>query len=479
MKRLGHLLSTAAVLLLIAGIYSAKAAEFTADMLQTKAGKTSRSKLYVKDTQYRMDIRNGQAGLVILVNRESRTSSFLWPDDKQYIRMSNTGMRSLMANPVESFRYHADAYESLGLGREAFKGYDCSRVLVKADDQDLFTAWVAEELDFPLKILFHPGEGMSMELDNITPGPVEPGLFAVPADYTVRKDDKTGSGKRKEAAGPERKAWMDKVRSAEVLKAPLEKEMQAGEIIRLKIEKGKAFDFFSMHSMRIYAFDEGEPVAKARGATTKTYFSPVEAGEMVIYFDSGDQSRKGRIRVRQGDMPEQVLSAGEEMRVRVKGDGDFVCRFVNVNEAPSTVSYTWLAQGEELPESEIGPESFRTKEIKSRGEAEQIKFSRSMNDLADALVVKVLKGKVLVKAGQPFQPKRPGARKNKPPRSNPLKQAGKTGIRPRCSPLSLKPLGKAPPGLRTSCSYWTPPAPCGARSKAGTRSSLPRRSWQS
>lgn len=220
------------------------AAQFSADMLQGREGQTSKFKLYIKDEQYRMDIEKGEGRLVILVDKKSETTSFLWPNEKQYIQMSNTSMRSMMANPVESFRYHADVSESRELGSEVFKGYDCSKVLVSADDQDVFTAWIARDLNFPVKILFHPGEGMSMELDNIARGPVEQGLFAIPADYTVRKDEKTGSGSKKKTAGPKRKPWMDRVDSAEILKAPLEKEMQPGEIIRLKVEKGKAFDFF-------------------------------------------------------------------------------------------------------------------------------------------------------------------------------------------------------------------------------------------
>lgn len=73
---------------------------------------------------------------------------------------------------------------------------------------------------------------------------------------------------------------------------------------------------------------------------------------MVIYFDCSDKSKKGRIRIKQGQMPEQMLSAGEEMQVAITGKDEPVCRFVNMNETASTVYYTWFAKGKELSKAQ-------------------------------------------------------------------------------------------------------------------------------
>lgn len=73
------------------------------------------------------------------------------------------------------------------MGRETVKGFDCTKVVVQAGDRDLFTAWIAGELNFPVKILFHLGEGMSREMDNIKQGPVDPAMFAVPDGYTLKE----------------------------------------------------------------------------------------------------------------------------------------------------------------------------------------------------------------------------------------------------------------------------------------------------
>ncbi len=187
-KMPGQLFNIAAAVLLIAGISSAQAAEFTADMLESKAGKTTQeSKLYVKNSKYRMTVQENDLKLDLIVDEKTGTTTVLSPKDKQYMEVENNYFRAMDSNPVQSFRHHVQNYDNRELGQETFKGFDCTKVLVQGGDRDLFTAWVAEELNFPVKILFHIGEGMSMELDNIKQGPVDPSMFAVPEGYTLKK----------------------------------------------------------------------------------------------------------------------------------------------------------------------------------------------------------------------------------------------------------------------------------------------------
>lgn len=187
-KKLGQLLNIAAAVLLITGISSAQAAEFTADMIESKAGeKTQESRLYVKNSKYRMTVQEKDLKLYLIVDEKTGTTTVLSPQDKQYMEVENNYFRSMDTNPVQSFRHHAQNYDTRELGRETFKGFDCTKVLVQAGDRDIFTAWIAGELNFPVKILFHLGEGMSMEMDNIKQGPVDPAMFAVPDGYTRKE----------------------------------------------------------------------------------------------------------------------------------------------------------------------------------------------------------------------------------------------------------------------------------------------------
>ena len=183
-----QLIYTAAVVFLIVSISSAWAAEFRADMLEEKAGKrTQKSKLYVKDAQYRMTMEEDELKLYLIVDEGSGTTTVLSPEHKEYRQVENNFFHSMSGNPVQSFYYHAEKYDRRELERETFKGYDCTKVLVQAGERKLYTAWISEELGFPLKILFHLGDGMSMELDNIKQGPVDPSVFTVPEGYTFRE----------------------------------------------------------------------------------------------------------------------------------------------------------------------------------------------------------------------------------------------------------------------------------------------------
>ncbi len=201
------------------------AAQFSADMLQGREDKTSKFKLYVKDKQYRMDMQQDGTEFVVLVDRETGITRVLMPAEKKYMQMENSSQRSQMNNPFESFQHSSKKYERKELGREEFKGYDCSKVLVGSDQQDLFTAWISKELEFPLKIIFHLQQGMFVELENIRQAPVDASLFDIPQDYSEMKIQKG----QKKAARPAKKETKDKADSGK------KKELTASE--KLVLEK--------------------------------------------------------------------------------------------------------------------------------------------------------------------------------------------------------------------------------------------------
>ncbi|MFP3999201.1 MAG: VWA domain-containing protein, partial [Desulfobacterales bacterium] len=390
-------------------------------MIQTKDGKTSKSRLYVQDTQYRMDMQERGTKFFLLVDRKEGITRVVFPADREYMDMETTSKPSLMNNPFESFRQSARQYERKEKGQESFKGFECSKVLVRSGEQELFTAWISEELGFPLKIVFHLQKGMSAELDNIQQSKVDKSLFKVPEDYAAMKGPGSGAAKQKKDQRPEKEPWMDRVSSAEVLEPPVKKgDMEEGEIFRVKIEPDKALSTFTSGGVRIYAFKQGQPVVKFvySGGRLKVYLSPEEADEIVLYNPS-DSRFRDHARVKQGEMPERVLAAGEEMRIRMKPGDESVARFVNMADSESKVYYTWLSQGRELPESELAPKHFRTKTLRAGKN-----FRSTFNQLegkasGDTLLVQVQKGRVLVKAGQPFQPKTVADTVQKPAESKP------------------------------------------------------------
>ncbi|MFP4453200.1 MAG: DUF4412 domain-containing protein, partial [Desulfobacterales bacterium] len=185
------------VFFLTLSVSSLYAAQFTADVIQTKDGKTSKSRLYVQDTQYRMDMQERGTKFFLLVDRKEGMTRVVFPGDREYMDMETTSKPSLMNNPFESFRQSARQYERKEKGQESFKGFECSKVLVRSGEQELFTAWISEELGFPLKIVFHLQKGMSAELDNIQQSKVDKSLFKVPEDYAAMKGPGSGAAKQK------------------------------------------------------------------------------------------------------------------------------------------------------------------------------------------------------------------------------------------------------------------------------------------
>ena len=393
--------------LLTVSVPSLYAAQFTADVIQTKDGKTSKSKLYVRDTQYRMDMQERGTELFLLVDSREGITRVVFPADREYMEMETTSLQSLMNNPFASFRHGARQYERKEKGLESFKGFECSKVLVRSGEQDLFTALISEELNFPLKIAFHLQKGMSAELDNIQQGLVGQSLFKVPQDYTAMKGTGSGTAKKKKDQGPAREPWMDRVSSAAVLEPPVKKsDLEEGEIFRVQIERDKALSTFASGGVRIYAFKQGQPVVKFvySGGRLQVYLSPKEADEIVLYNPS-DSRFRDHARVKQGDMPERVLADGEEMRIRMKPGDESVARFVNMADSESKVYYTWLSQGTELLESELTPKRFRSKSLRAGQHFRSTYNQMEGKAPGDTLLVQVQKGRVLIKAGQPFQPK--------------------------------------------------------------------------
>jgi len=394
----------ATALMVLAGQSWVCAAEFSALMLQTRSGTTSQSRLYVRDEMYRMDMKEGSTEFFVLVDRKEGLTWVVFPEDKEFMEMKNTSVQSLMNNPFESFRHSARQYELREVGRESFKGFDCRKVLVHSGDQALFQAWISDELGFPLKIANELEKGMLVELDRIQQGRADPSLFDIPDDYEQMK--MPGASKPQKAPGPKKKPWMDKVASAEVLNTPVKKgDMGEGDIFRVSIAQGKALSIFASGGVRIYAFRQGQPVVKfVNSGRLNVYLSPEEADEIVLY-NPTDSRFRDHARVKQGDMPERVLAAGEEKSFTMQPGGEFVARFINIVDSESTVFHTWHSQGEELPDSEMGPKSFRTKNLRAGKNFRSIHNQLQGKAPGDELLVRVLKGRVLVKAGQPFQPR--------------------------------------------------------------------------
>jgi Ca-activated chloride channel family protein len=274
---------------------SAVAASFSADLVQQAPGQTLRGKVYVRGEAYRMELEDEKGEpVVVLVDQEAGLTLVLLPSEKAYLELENTSPRSLMNNPFQSYRFSASRYETRDRGRETVNGYDCSRLLVRSEGGDIMTAWVADELGFPVKIVNHLSEGRYAELRNIQKKDLEDALFHPPEEYTRMT--------RMPVPAPE---WFGDLARAPRVEAPFEKTLAAGGIVRVPLKPGFKVKVHGKSvsdgnaALTAVAFKEGRPVKdpsmgtfnlqrKGQGVTLSPRETSTEADEVVVRVREGE-----------------------------------------------------------------------------------------------------------------------------------------------------------------------------------------------
>ncbi len=156
---------------------------FTADMVQKVNNQKIEGKIFVKENEYRMDIKERGEDISILVNRESGKQKIILHARKRAEEVLNTGNKSLSNNPFESFYYSLEKNSSREKGTEVINGYTCKKIEVYDKDKSLLTAWVSDSLNWPIKIRTEFGHPKEVELSNIKEETVEENLFQVPKGY--------------------------------------------------------------------------------------------------------------------------------------------------------------------------------------------------------------------------------------------------------------------------------------------------------
>jgi Ca-activated chloride channel family protein len=227
---------------------------------------------------------------------------------KVYLEMKNDDFGSAMSNPFVSYQISVSYYGSQIIGKEVVNGYPCTRRLTKSSGKDFLTAWFADRLDFPVKIVNHLKEGDFTELTNIEEGAQEAHLFRPPEGY-VKMD-------RMPIDPP---SWAGDVPKAPTLAVPFEKTLSKGEIVKAAIKKG----------FKIIV--RGENLVEGRTAVTAVAFkdgNPVTEPSMSTF----NVSRKGQ---KLAIAREETIAKADEIVIRV-GEGKALIR-TELEEAPEGI----------------------------------------------------------------------------------------------------------------------------------------------
>ncbi len=374
--------------------------QFTADIEQSAGGITTTGKFFVKAGNYRMELEEGGQPLCVVVDQENGISTLSAPLEKMYTKIPVGHPVSVMNDPFQGLKYSVNLGEVQPEGLEDLEGYECDKSVVFAEGRKVMTQWVARKLDFPIKIIMHGATEKMIELKNIQESAVEDSLFMLPADFA--EFQMPGQ------EPPTRPVWADMISSAPLLEPPFEKDLSAGDIVRVKPisarslvakaeslgeEEGVVYAIPFKGDLPLREINTYNNFAQEGTICTRLHETTVEADEFVIRVMKG----KVKLQTKSLTMSERRLKAGEEFRMKLAPDQNIEdVRFVNLNDGESLCSWDYYSEGNLLEAEVVGPKEYRTRSLRTRNESQRSVF----RPFGDEIVIKVDSGEILVKLGQ-------------------------------------------------------------------------------
>ena len=190
--RVGHTLrqptaspmKTIVILTLLAAGISSLQAQFRATMINTVEGNEREYTVYSNLDMYRYEFEEGdESGVVIVKPGEDKT--YILMPDRNFVHITPCdGAMSRMNDPWQSYLWYKNNGREEEEGTEEVAGYTTSVRSAYMGDKKVFTAYYAEELQFPVRIRNHISEGTHMRLENIRDWKVNLSMFGIPGDYT-------------------------------------------------------------------------------------------------------------------------------------------------------------------------------------------------------------------------------------------------------------------------------------------------------
>lgn len=196
--------------------------QLTANILMVQGGDSTSGKIYVKDTKYRLDLRQRGHDFIVIVNQDSNITYLLMPPEKIYMNMPTDDPMSLQNDPFQGLKsaiaYGTETY----IGSDRVDGKECDEYSVSIDSNQIITYWRLKKPEFPVKIVGTIAPHNTMEMSDIVIRALDDSLFVIPADFDAYEPG------MKQYPVPE---WMSNLDSMEVVEAPFEREMSAGDIV--------------------------------------------------------------------------------------------------------------------------------------------------------------------------------------------------------------------------------------------------------
>lgn len=175
----------------------AAAAEFSADLVQTRGGETSQGKFYLKGDKHRTEVTEAGQPSIMIMDVSNKKSYMLNPKDKTYLDLSAMGMGAGQTQ-TQSEEELKKLGEWKNAGTETVNGYECEKKVFVYKDKSMgeMTHWISKKLNYPIKMFYQArGTTMVTEYKNIKEGGVDDTLFQVPPGYRKMAMPGMGVGK--------------------------------------------------------------------------------------------------------------------------------------------------------------------------------------------------------------------------------------------------------------------------------------------
>jgi len=162
---------------------SAQAADFSAEVVNTNQGQTTRAKIFIQTDKIRMETPGTEEYTILRSDRK-----VIWiviPEEKTYIEIQSPHVRGAEVKMKGELKREY-------LSSETVNGYATQKYEVHYLDKDTVHKahqWVASDLNYPIKISALDGS-WSTEYRNIRVGPQADSLFEIPEGFDrISKSD--------------------------------------------------------------------------------------------------------------------------------------------------------------------------------------------------------------------------------------------------------------------------------------------------
>ena len=250
-----------AIIILLAFVTLALAAEFNADLKIVQPDRSYEFKYYAQGNLYRLEKLTGEDRILAIADRKLDITWLLNPEDKIYLELKGTD--AAFFNPVRGWEAAKEGTKEEQVGTETVLGYSCEKYTYTppGGTEPGMEAWYLPELDHFIRMIAHYGgkyEDGIFELLNIQKVPQDDFLFKIPEDYQKEKSP-VEKAQEKEAAQPVLSGTEESI-------APAGRRLKAGATLKVKVESDKSVQIVienqikEKSTFKITPFKEGLPI---------------------------------------------------------------------------------------------------------------------------------------------------------------------------------------------------------------------------